>query len=151
MSNRTKRDSPKSTALINSQYIVALHIDSKSGIPHLHIDANRIDMEGKVNDAHFIYERAIMAAQIINQKRGWFQANHFSMKNKIKIAADCYSILKSMPRFDIDDYFDRLSSKSYEIRQQRDRHHQIRGYSINMDNSIYKSSEIGNGRKYMPS
>lgn len=36
----------KPTNIKNSQYVVSLHTDSKSGIPHLHIVANRIDNNG---------------------------------------------------------------------------------------------------------
>lgn len=151
LTNRAKRTSAKSTNLTNSQYIVALHTDSKSGIYHLHIDANRVDMNGNINDAHFIYERAMMAAKIINQKRGWFQAVYFSKKNKLTIAFDCYAVLQSMTSFNIDEYFRRLASKGYEIRLMKDSRNQVRGYSIKMGNSIYKSSEIGSGRKFMPS
>ena len=151
LTNRAKRTSAKSTNLTNSQYIVALHTDSKSGIYHLHIDANRVDMNGNINDAHFIYERAMMAAKIINQKRGWFQAEYFSKKNKLTIAFDCNAVLQSMTSFNIDEYFRRLASKGYEICLMKDSHNQVRGYSIKMGNSIYKSSEIGSGRKFMPS
>ena len=37
--------------LSNSQYIVTLHTDSDSGIPHLHLDCNRVDMDGNLNTA----------------------------------------------------------------------------------------------------
>ncbi len=62
LSAKSKRKSAKATNLKDSQYVVALHHDSKSGIMHLHIDANRIDIRGNVNDAHYIYERAMAAA-----------------------------------------------------------------------------------------
>ncbi|BDW75580.1 hypothetical protein BFINE_13750 [Bacteroides finegoldii DSM 17565] len=57
LSGKTKRASSKQTNLKGSQYIVALHRDSKSGILHLHIDANHVDMDGKINDSHKIGER----------------------------------------------------------------------------------------------
>lgn len=151
LSNRAKRMSAKSTNLMNSQYVVALHTDSKSGIYHLHIDANRVDMKGNINDAHFIFERAMMAAKIINQKRGWFQAEYFSKKNKLIIAFDCKAVLQSMASFSMDEYFKRLASKGYEIRLMKDRLNRVRGYSLKMGNSTYKSSKIGSGRKFMPS
>lgn len=77
LSGKTKRASSKQTNLKGSQYIVALHRDSKSGILHLHIDANRVDMDGKVNDSHKIGERAVMAANIINERRGWVQSEEW--------------------------------------------------------------------------
>ncbi len=67
LSGKTQRASSKQTNLKGSQYIAALHRDSKSGILHLHIDANRVDMDGKINDSHKIGERAVMAANIINE------------------------------------------------------------------------------------
>ena len=71
LSAKSKRKSAKATNLKDSQYVVALHRDSKSGIMHLHIDANRIDIRGNVNDAHYIYERAMAAAAKVGQQRGW--------------------------------------------------------------------------------
>lgn len=59
LSKKAKRASAKFTNVKNSQYVVALHHDAKSGIPHLHIDVNRVDMDGKVNDDHLIAERAM--------------------------------------------------------------------------------------------
>ena len=64
----------KNTNIKNSQYVVSLHFDSKSGIPHLHIVANRIDNMGNTNDAHYIGERAAHAANILNEKYGWVQS-----------------------------------------------------------------------------
>lgn len=66
--------SVKPTNIANSQYFAALHRDSKSGIPHLHLVVNRIDMDGNLNDVKFIGERAVMAAKAINQRHGWKDA-----------------------------------------------------------------------------
>lgn len=63
LSEKAKRESARHTNLQNSQYVVSLHHDSKGQILHLHVNANRIDMEGNVNDAHFIHDRAMMAAK----------------------------------------------------------------------------------------
>ena len=41
-----REDDDPHTHLANSQYVVSLHHDSKSQILHLHINANRIDMDG---------------------------------------------------------------------------------------------------------
>lgn len=54
--------SVKPTNISNSQYFAALHRDSKSGIPHLHLVVNRIDMDGNLNDVKFIGERAVMCS-----------------------------------------------------------------------------------------
>ena len=49
LSAKSKRKSAKAPNLKDSQYVVALHRDSKSGIMHLHIDANRIDIRGNAS------------------------------------------------------------------------------------------------------
>ncbi len=62
------------TNLANSQYVVSLHRDSKGQILHLHINANRIDMEGNTNNSYMIRKRAMAAANKINEQRGWIQS-----------------------------------------------------------------------------
>ena len=62
--------SVKPTNIANSQYFAALHHDSKSGIPHLHLVVNRLDMDGNLNDVKFIGERAVMAAKAVNLHHG---------------------------------------------------------------------------------
>lgn len=151
LSAKSRRKTAKSTNLKESQYVVALHRDSKSGIMHLHIDANRIDMKGNVNDAHYIYERAMMAASKIGQQRGWTDAQEVSQRNKDKIAQDCLSVLAKMPRFDWGLYTKMLSQMGYDVKLQSDNNGQVRGYAIKRGNSIYKSSELGKGRCLMPS
>ncbi len=56
--------------LANSQYVVSLHRDSKSGILHLYINANRIDMDGNTNNEYMTGKRATEAANKINEQRG---------------------------------------------------------------------------------
>ena len=55
---------------------------------HLHIDANRIDIKGNVNDAHYIYERAMAVAAKVGQQRGWKDAQEVSRQNKEAITND---------------------------------------------------------------
>ncbi len=141
----------KNTNIRNSQYIISLHTDSKSGIPHLHIVANRIDNMGKTNDAHYIGERAAHAANIINEKRGWVQSMQRRDENIDKIFNDCMAILKAMPKFDWNTYCNMLAAKGYQLQTKTDAQNRICGYSVRMGNSIYKSSIIGTGRKLMPS
>ncbi|MDO4172651.1 MAG: relaxase/mobilization nuclease domain-containing protein [Prevotellaceae bacterium] len=141
----------RKTNVRNSQYVVSLHTDSKSGIPHLHIVANRIDNMGRTNDAHYIGERAAHAANLINEKRGWVQSMQRRSENIERIYNDCMAILKEMPCFDWGIYCRMVTEKGYHIQTKSDNQNKIRGYSIRMGNSIYKSSEIGTGRKLMPS
>ena len=120
LSAKSKRKSAKATNLKDSQYVVALHRDSKSGIMHLHIDANRIDMRGNVNDAHYIYERAMAAAAKVGQQRGWKDAQEVSRQNKEAITNDSISVLTKMPYFDWGLYTKCLTQMGYDVKLQSD-------------------------------
>ena len=99
----------------NSQYVVALHHDAKSGIPHLHIDVNRVDMDGKVNDDHLIAERAMSAAYIINERRGWVQPEDIYEKRRQEITNTCMDVLRSLPNFSWPGYETGLKAHGYGI------------------------------------
>lgn len=151
LSKQTKRAKDKHTNLSNSQYVVSLHRDSKSGILHLHIDANRIDNDGNINNDHNIHIRAIIAANNISKRRGWVLATDISKQNKQEITDACMDALRSMDSFDWNDYVERLKQCGYDVMLQKDSQDVIRGYSIKRGNSTYKSSSLGKSRNLMPS
>ena len=151
LSSRASRESAARTNLAGSQYVVALHRDSRSGIAHLHIVANRVDMEGNVNDAHFIYERAMEAARRINIQRGWLTAEERSAQNRKQIADDCLDILRQMSKFNWEEYVQWLGCKGYVVNLKRDSKDIVRGYTVGKGNSVYKSSQLGTGRHLTPS
>ncbi len=151
LSASTKCKRAKSTNLKGSQYVATLHRDSKSGILHLHINANRIDMTGNVNDAHDIHVRAMTAAERINRQRGWTDSKVVSQQNKDEIAEACRNALLQMSAFDWGTYMRLLEAKGYQVMLKRDSRNEVKGYTIKRGNSTYKSSEIGKGRIYMPS
>ena len=139
------------TNIKNSQYVVSLHFDSKSSIPHLHIVANRIDNMGNTNDAHYIGERAAHAANILNEKYGWVQSMQRREENIKQISDDCLTTLKEMPHFNWNTYCRMLRNKGYDIQLKKDSIGKVCGYTIRKGNSIYKSSLLGNSRNLMPS
>ena len=139
------------TNIKNSQYVVSLHFDSKSSIPHLHIVANRIDNMGNTNDAHYIGERAAHAANILNEKYGWVQSMQRREENIKQISDDCLTALKEMPHFNWNTYCRMLRNKGYDIQLKKDSIGKVCGYTIRKGNSIYKSSLLGNSRNLMPS
>lgn len=141
----------KNTNIKNSQYVVSLHLDSKSGIPHLHIVANRIDNMGNTNDAHYIGERAAHVANILNEKYCWVQSMQRREENIKQISDDCLTALKEMPHFDWNTYCRMLRNKGYDIQLKKDSIGKVCGYTIRKGNSIYKSSLLGNSRNLMPS
>ena len=138
------------TNIRNSQYFAALHYDAKSGIPHLHLVVNRIDKDGNINDCHFIGERAVAAAQAVNQRHGWKDPMEIHEEHLRQITDDCMDILRSLPRFDWTDYESLLTRRGYKVKMQRDKENVVRGYSVRMGNSSYKSSDLGTGRNLIP-
>ena len=151
LSGKTKRTSSKQVNLKGSQYIVALHRDSKSGILHLHIDANRVDMDGKINDSHKIGERAVIAANIINEKRGWVQPKEIGIRHRQEISNCCMEILRAMDKFSWGQYKMELTKRGYKVHIQENDKGKVYGYSVKRGNSNYKSSVLGVGRNLTPS
>mgnify|MGYP001377077719 FL=1 len=151
LSGKTKRASSKQTNLKGSQYIAALHRDSKSGILHLHMEATRVDMEGRINDSHKIGERAVMAANIINERRGWMQSEEIGIRHRQEISVCCMEILRKMDKFSWKQYEAELTKRGYKVHLQEKESGGVYGYSIKRGNSIYKSSVLGIGRSLTPS
>ena len=151
LSEKAKRKSAKSTNLRNSQYVVSLHRDSKSGILHLHINANRIDMDGNVNDAHFLFKRAMMAANAITEERGWVQAEVKREQNIKRYGDDCIAVLKGMRRFSWEEYEKLLKEQGYNLVFKRDIDEKVRGYTVGRGKVLYKSSDLGHNRGLTPS
>ena len=151
LSGKTKRASAKSTNLQNSQYVVMLHHDSQSGILHLHITASRIDMDGKVNDDHYIHERAMRAANQVTKDRNWVQAKTIQEANIRQIYKDCISILDQMESsFNWKHYEEEIRRLGYGMEIRRDSKDQITGYTILKGNSRYKSSMLSPSRDLTP-
>ena len=148
---RKDRDEDEHTHLANSQYVVSLHHDSKGQILHLHINANRIDMEGNTNNEYMIGKRATMAANRINEQRGWIQSMTKREWNIDEITSACIEALKSMDSFDFNTYEAKLKARGYGVKVMRDSIGKVCGYSMKKGNSTYKSSELGHMRSLTPS
>ena len=139
------------THLAYSQYVVSLHHDSKSQILHLHINANRIDMDGNVNNEYMIGKRATLAANKINEQRGWVQSMDKREWNIDEITNACIEALKEMDSFDFNTYEVKLKAKGYGVNVMRDSIGKVRGYSIKKGNSTYKATLLGHSRSLTPS
>ena len=151
LSRMAQRESAKSTNLRNSQYVVMLHEDSDSGIKHLHIVANRVDMEGNVNDDHCIHERAMIAAFRVSEERRWEQPQEVR-EGHIKIMSfDCKSALEDMESFSWEAYEAYLKAHGYGIEYRRDSDDKITGYTLLWGHSRFKSSVLGKNRNLTPS
>lgn len=129
--------------LPKSQYIITLHTDSKSGIPHLHLDCNRVDMHNCLNSDHLIGIRAKTAAEEVNRLRGWKRTGDRFEENKASIKKDCLAVLSGMSAFSWEKYSAALEAKGYKVKLKMDASVAVRGYTIQSGNSVYKSSVIG--------
>ena len=133
----------------NSMNVGGLHSDSKSGTLHLHMDCCRVDLEGNTNDVHDIHKRAMMAAEIINMRHGWKQPQEIRDMRKAELAEVCEEALQKLPEFDAALYFNFLRSRGYEVKTKYDKSHKLVGYTVGINASVFKASEIG--RRYMAS
>jgi len=140
--------SPK-TNLTGSKGSVRLHLESQSGIPHLHGTFCRIDEQGRINNDHDIHLRAQRAAERVALKRGWTTAAEVRDTNIGQVNRDCMEILQSMESWSWLEYAARLRGKGYELWELQDGKNILRGYVLKKGNARYKASELGKGRNLM--
>ena len=146
---QTKDGKKKGTDKFNldrAQIFACLHFDAKSGIPHLHILINRIDLDGNLMNDSFVGESAVKAAHAINVERGWELPEDIHDAHQKEITEACYDILRGMSRYDWDSYKHGLESRGYKVHEQRDKQGVLHGYTVLRGNSRFKSSKLGKGR-----
>ena len=132
--------------LDRAQIFACLHFDAKSGIPHLHILINRIDLDGNLMNDSFIGEKAVKTAHAINVERGWELPEDIHDAHIKEITEACYYILHGMARYDWNAYKHGLESRGYKVKEQRDKQGVLHGYTVLRGNSRFKSSILGKGR-----
>lgn len=132
--------------LDRAQIFACIHFDAKSGIPHLHILINRIDLDGNLMDDSFIGEKAVKVANAINVERGWELPEDIHDAHIKEITEACYYILHGMARYDWNAYKHGLESRGYKVKEQRDKQGVLHGYTVLRGNSRFKSSILGKGR-----
>lgn len=135
--------------LDRTQIFACLHFDAKSGIPHLHILINRIDLDGNLMTNRFIGNRCTMAAHTINVEEGWELPEDIHKANVNEITDACYKVLSEMRAYSWNDYVDRIKALGYDVKVQEDKDGVKHGYTIMKGNSRYKSSILGVGRDLM--
>ncbi len=98
-----------------------------------------------------IGKRATMAANKINEQRGWVQSMAKREWNIDEITNACIEALKEMDSFDFNTYEAKLKAKGYGVNVMRDSIGKVRGYSLKKGNSTYKSTLLGHKRSLTPS
>ena len=132
--------------LDRAQIFACLHFDAKSGIPHLHILINRIDLDGNLMNDSFIGDSAVKAAHSINIEREWELPEDIHEEHQKEITEACYDILRGMSSYDWDCYKHALESRGYKVHEKRDKQGVLHGYTVLRGNSRFKSSTLGKGR-----
>ena len=150
-SQRTSKNGKKKYGidLSRAQIFACLHYDSKSGIPHLHILINRIDLDGNLVDDSFIGKNCVKAAHAINVAEGWKLPEDIHDENVKEITDACYKVLSEMRAYSWNDYANRIKALGYDVKVQKDKDGVMHGYTIMKGNSRYKSSILGVGRDLM--
>ena len=120
--------SGRHTELAKSQYVATVHFDT--GKPHVHIVANRLTMDGEMQDTHKCKERAKTAANIIAEKYGWTKAEERENKRMERIHSAAMSVLKGMDAWDIEAYFAGMRRNGFEVEPTYDSKGVCRGYSV---------------------
>ena len=148
--------SGKRTMLAKSQYIATVHFDT--GKPHVHIVANRLTMDGQMQDTHKCKDRAKMAADIIAERYGWVKAEERTNHRMERIHDAAMNVLMGMDTWDIETYFAEMRRNGFEVEPTYDSQGICRGYSIgeklyDLDGNysctvMYKASakKFGHGR-----
>ena len=132
--------------LDNTQYVAAIHFDSKGGIRHIHVVANRIDMDGNVIDDHYLGKRLLSAVHAINVRHGWDRPEDIHEEHLKQVNEACMESLKHMFKFKWALYGLELSRRGLKLKIRRDSAGKVVAYSIKMGNSNFKASILGTSR-----
>lgn len=130
------------TNLAGSISTAYVHYESDSGIPHLHAGVCRVDENGNTNVDHDFLPRGQQAADAVCRKRGWKTTMEVRERNIKDVRKDCDEVLKSMTDFRIQDFFNRMEAKGYDLWVRHDTEGVVTGYTINDGRKKYKSSDI---------
>lgn len=118
------------TNISGSKSSVWLHLESDSGIPHLHAVVCRIDENGNINNDHAIHIRAQRAAEKIALQRGWITAKHIHESRIPQVSEDCMEALRELSEWSWEGYIERLAARGYTLYPRKDNEGIIRGYVL---------------------
>lgn len=136
----------KIMGLQNHQYIIIRHsgTDRKDKQAHLHILANRVALDGSLYNDSFIGARAAAAANEIAKRCGLVQAKEIGKQNKEEIRKAMDESLKSMPSFDLQQFWLRMEGRGFRVREARSKSGKLNGWYVSsLSGTEYKASEVG--------
>ncbi len=143
------RDFLKAHGLTNNQAVVLKHKDKEH--THLHIYANRIDMNGVALDDSFIGKKSQRIAEEIAINRGLTVARDIqllkeesqkSVKDEIKYRFE--NAIKTARPTNLNEFWDALKANKIEVKPTINKAGKMQGYRVEFSGQSYKASEIGN-------
>lgn len=139
MTNKNGKVFAHKMNLKNAQWIATIHRDTDN--THIHLIANRITEDNKLQDANKCKDRGVIAANNMAQERGWVKAEDMLAVRKGRIHQDALEVLRSMSTFNLSDYFKGMDAKGWIVEPRYDSQSRCVGYSIG--ENLYKT----NGKK----
>ena len=140
--------------LSNAQLLTTRHVDND---PHLHKIINRHMVDGNALSSHYCELVGIVAANQIAEKYGWTRADKRQNQRKERINTDADEVLKSMKKYNIEDFFMGMRMKGWTVDPKYDRNGNAVRYRIGETPKgsdrvvMYGASELGHGRRLMAS
>lgn len=120
----------KSMNLGAHQCVCILHQDKKH--KHLHIVANRIDVDGNVYTDKFIGKKAVEVAKKMTANRGWQNVEEVGRYNRYKCWMAMKDTMKSMNSYSWEGFKDGMEARGYRITENLKKDGTINGYTILM-------------------
>lgn len=120
----------KKMDLYDNQCVILLHQDRKH--LHLHIVANRVDINGNIYNDKYIGRRCGEAAKIISQERNWKSVEDISKENKYKCWNAMKNTMKSMNSYSWEGFKTGMKAQGYCITENYRKDGSINGYYILM-------------------
>jgi hypothetical protein len=142
------KDHLKNLGLENHQYIAYVH--NSTNEQHVHIIANRIDLNGKAHSDSMIHKKAHQSAEKIAKEKGLHTAKEVrQMKRDMtldlrKEISKAYTQCRNKAT-SIEHFSDLMSNKGYDINLTINKQGNIQGFRINerQTGQSFKASEIG--------
>jgi len=145
----------KAMGLNDNQWFACTHKDTDN--LHIHLIANRINMDGIVYQTDFISNRAAKAAEELSRKMGLTIANEvrkqkqhdkqtmspsrFEIKKRLQDIA--YRELRNTANKTPKNYIDALIRQSVRVEPVRNKQNKIYGIRFQYEGQTFKASEIG--------
>lgn len=137
--------------LENTQYLMTVHRSTDQ--PHVHILANRIDMQGNAHKDNFIGKRAQRSAEQIAERLGLTTARDIQKNKELSFEPNIKAIRKEIQQAfnqakqapDFKSFCDKMKSQGIEVREIHNSGGKLQGlrYVHSKSGADLKASEVG--------